>query len=188
MSFKVEKTEIEGLLELIPEVHGDDRGFFVETYKKSEFDNIGIKVEFLQDNLSQSSRGTIRGLHYQLNPYSQGKLLSAIAGKIYEVAVDIRKGSPTFGKWHGVLLTSKIKNLFWIPPGFAAGMAALEDGSILAYKTTAEYSKDHERGILWNDPSIGIIWPKEIIKPIMSDKDIKHPPLSKAEINFEFKK
>ena len=188
MTIKVERCEIPDLMIITSEIRRDSRGYFMETYKKSDFYNAGIDVEFSQDNISLSKKGTTRGLHYQLEPYAQGKLLRAVTGKIFEVAVDIRKGSPTFGKWVGVILTPESGKQFWIPPGFAAGMTALEDNSLLAYKTTNEYSKPHERGIRWNDPEIGIVWPSDPSEMIISEKDQHHPLLEDAEINFIYGK
>lgn len=188
MSFKFEKLKIPGLVVITPDQFGDQRGFFMETYKKSVFHDHGIDFEFVQDNLSQSKGGTIRGLHYQLNPMAQGKLLRVITGEIYEVAVDIRLNSPFFGKWDGVLMSSENRKMFWIPPGFAAGMVTLKDDSLLAYKTTSEYSKEHERGILWSDPRIGITWPISVSNPLLSPKDAVHPLIDNAEINFEYER
>lgn len=186
MVFSIEKLSIPGLAIITSELHGDPRGYFLETYKRSEFIKLGMDVEFVQDNISLSKKGTIRGLHYQLEPYSQGKLLRAVTGKIFEVAVDLRNGSPTFGKWEGVMLTPESGKQFWIPSGFAAGMATLEDSSLLAYKTTEEYSKEHEMGIRWDDPAIGIKWPGEIGEPTISEKDMKHPLLKDAVSNFVY--
>jgi len=186
MPFQIAKLDIPDVLLITPTRFDDDRGFFMETYKKSEFVKAGIPGEFCQDNCSLSQRGVIRGLHYQLAPAAQGKLLRALSGSLYEVAVDIRKGSPSFGKWTGALLSRDKGSILWIPPGFAAGVVALEDHSELAYKTTAEYSKPHERGILWNDPEIGIRWPGGFTNPIVSDKDRVHPRLRDAETNFVY--
>jgi dTDP-4-dehydrorhamnose 3,5-epimerase len=186
MPFRIVKLDIPDVLLITPTRFDDDRGFFMETYKKSDFVKAGIASEFGQDSFSLSRKGVIRGLHYQLEPMAQGKLLRALSGAIFEVAVDIRKGSPTFGKWTGALLSTEESSVMWIPPGFAAGMVTLEDRSQLAYKTTAEYSKPHERGILWNDPEIGIKWPGGFTKPIVSEKDQLHPRLRNAEINFVY--
>jgi len=186
MPFRVERAGIPDVLLIRPTRFDDDRGFFMETYKKSEFRKFGIPEEFCQDNCSQSKKGVVRGLHYQLDPAAQGKLLRALAGKVWEVAVDIRRGSPTFGKWTGAYLSADEGTVMWIPVGFAAGVVALEDGSQLAYKTTAEYSKLHERGILWSDPAIGIQWPGGFPHPVVSEKDQVHPPLARAEINFVY--
>lgn len=186
MPFQFQRTEIPDVLVITPRVFPDDRGYFEETYKRSDFARHGIDAPFLQDNCSLSKKGVVRGLHYQIDPASQGKLLRVLAGSLWEVAVDIRRGSPYFGKWTGVLLSAENKKLMWIPAGFAAGMVSLEDGTELEYKTTQEYSKPHERGILWSDPEIGIRWPVAITDPIVSDKDRVHPPLRSAEINFDY--
>jgi len=188
MAIQVKRCEIPGLMIITSEIHQDSRGYFMESYRRSDYRKAGIEVEFLQDNILLSKRGTIRGLHYQLEPHAQGKLLWAVTGKIFEVAVDIRKGSPTFGRWIGVVLTPESGKQFWIPPGFAAGMTALEDNSLLAYKTTNEYSKPHERGIRWNDPEIGIVWPSDPSEMIISEKDQHQPLLKDAEINFIYNK
>jgi dTDP-4-dehydrorhamnose 3,5-epimerase len=187
MPFQIEKLGIPDVLLITPTRFDDDRGFFMETYKRSDFVNAGLPGEFRQDNCSLSRKGVIRGLHYQMEPAAQGKLLRAVSGSLYEVAVDIRKGSPHFGHWTGALLSADRGSIMWIPPGFAAGLVSLEDGSQLTYKTTAEYSKPHERGILWNDPEIGIRWPGGFANPIVSDKDRLHPRLRDAETNFVFR-
>jgi len=186
MPFRVEKLSIPDILVITPTRFDDDRGFFMETYKKSDFVKVGIPEEFRQDNCSLSRRGVVRGLHYQLEPAAQGKLLRALSGSLYEVAVDIRKGSPTFGRWTGAHLSIENRAVMWIPPGFAAGVVSLADDSQLAYKTTAEYSKPHERGILWNDPEIGIVWPGGFANPTVSEKDQVHPRLRDAETNFVY--
>ena len=187
MPFRIESLSIPDVRVITPTRFDDDRGFFMESYKKSDFGKAGIPGEFCQDNCSLSRKGVIRGLHYQLEPAAQGKLLRALSGSLYEVAVDIRKGSPTFGKWTGTLLTVENRSIMWIPPGFAAGVVSLAEDSQLAYKTTAEYSKDHERGILWNDPEIGIQWPGGFTNPIVSEKDRRHPRLRDAEVNFVYR-
>lgn len=186
MAFLFVRLDIPDVVLITPTRFADDRGFFMETYKKSKFVKAGIPSEFCQDNCSESRKGVVRGLHYQLEPAAQGKLLRALSGSLYEVAVDIRKGSPSFGKWTGALLSADKGSILWIPPGFAAGVVALEDRSQLAYKTTGEYSKPHERGILWNDPDIGIRWPGSFASPIVSDKDRIHPRLREAETNFVY--
>lgn len=186
MPFRLEKLSIPEVLVITPQRFEDDRGFFMETFKKSDFAKLGIRGEFCQDNCSLSRRGVVRGLHYQLEPAAQGKLLRALSGALFEVAVDIRKGSPTFGRWTGAHLSAENRAVMWIPPGFAAGVVALEEDSQLAYKTTAEYSKPHERGILWNDPEIGVVWPGGFAQPIVSEKDRVHPRLRDAEVNFVY--
>jgi dTDP-4-dehydrorhamnose 3,5-epimerase len=186
MPFTFERLDIPDVTLITPQAFADDRGCFVETYKRSEFVTVGIPFEFHQDNFSLSKKHVVRGLHYQLAPAAQGKLLRALSGSLWEVAVDIRKGSPHFGKWTGALLSAENRRILWVPPGFAAGVVSLEEGSQLAYKTTAEYSKPHERGIRWNDPAIGIRWPAEMSHPIVSEKDQAHPLLKNAEIDFVY--
>jgi dTDP-4-dehydrorhamnose 3,5-epimerase len=177
---------------LIPEiilvemkVFADDRGFFMETYKHSEFANHGIKEYFVQDNHSRSSKNVLRGLHYQKNPKAQGKLVRCIAGRIFDVAVDIRKGSPTYGKWVGAELSSENNYMLYIPPGFAHGFVVLSDFAEILYKCTEEYSAENDRGIIWNDPDIKIKWPTE--SPILSEKDQKNPLLKDADNNFIYR-
>ncbi|MGA8303730.1 MAG: dTDP-4-dehydrorhamnose 3,5-epimerase [Thermoplasmata archaeon] len=184
MPFVFEPQEIPAVVLITPRAFADSRGYFVETYKRSEFQRAGIPSEFYQDNCSASKKGVVRGLHYQLDPAAQGKLLRALSGSVWEVAVDIRRGSPTFGRWTGAVLSAENRKMLWIPPGFAAGMVSLEDDSQLAYKTTEEYSQPHERGIRWSDPTINIRWPVDVSYAIVSDKDQAHPLLKDAEINF----
>jgi dTDP-4-dehydrorhamnose 3,5-epimerase len=168
-----------------PRVFEDDRGWFMETYKSSDFLANGIPGEFLQDNHSKSQvKGTLRGLHYQMNPAAQGKLVRCVTGAIYDVAVDIRKGSPTYGKWMAAELSSENHRTVWIPPGFAHGFCTLTDTAEVAYKTTVEYSAEHDRAILWNDPALAIDWP--VSEPSMSAKDLQAPLLDEAENNFDW--
>ncbi len=179
MVFRSFPTKLNGIVLIETQTHNDGRGFFLESYKKSDFENLGIKHEFNQDNLSLSAKGVLRGLHYQIEPFEQGKLVRVITGRIFDVAVDIRKGSGTFGSWLGIELSSGNKKMLWIPPGFAHGFLALEDDTNVLYKTTKEYSREHERGIIWNDPRIGIRWP---MKPTgISEKDADFPDLDHAE-------
>jgi dTDP-4-dehydrorhamnose 3,5-epimerase len=159
VSFSFEHLRIGGLILVKPRVFPDERGFFLETYKKSEFAANGIEGEFIQDNHSLSSKGILRGLHYQMPPYTQGKLVSVIGGRIWDVAVDMRRGSPTFGKWEGVELSDDNKHMFWIPPGFAHGFVTLSESVHLLYKCTAEYDKASERGMRWDDPDVAVAWP-----------------------------
>ena len=180
------QTSIKDLVLIKPKVVGDDRGFFMESYKKSLFSQNGIAVDFIQDNHSKSSYGVLRGLHYQLNPKAQGKLLRCVRGKIFDVAVDIRHNSPTFGKWDGFELSEDNKQMLYVPAGFAHGFLTLSDTAELLYKTTDEYSHTHDRGILYNDPDIGIIWPKLQGNLLLSEKDKKQPLLKDAEINFVY--
>lgn len=163
----------------------DERGVFVETYKRSEFLARGIGEEFVQDNYSRSIRGVLRGLHYQDPPQAQGKLVSVILGEIFDVAVDIRRGSPTFAQWVRVRLSSSERNLLYVPIGFAHGFQVLSDEADVVYKVTEEYSPEADRGIVWNDPELRIAWP--IPDPILSEKDAALPLLRESQNNFTFK-
>ncbi|EPQ0973824.1 dTDP-4-dehydrorhamnose 3,5-epimerase [Citrobacter farmeri] len=168
------KTEIPDVLIFEPKVFGDDRGFFFESFSQRFFEEaVGRKVEFVQDNHSRSCKGVLRGLHYQLEPHAQGKLVRCVVGEVFDVAVDIRKESATFGKWVGVILSAENKRQLWIPEGFAHGFLVLSDAAEFVYKTTNYYHPESDRGIMWNDSSIGIKWP--IIENIqLSEKDKKH--------------
>lgn len=168
MSFTFQRKDIPDVISINCELHSDERGFFEETFKSSSFKSNYINFDFLQDNHSFSHKGVIRGLHFQTAPKEQGKLVSVISGKIFDVAVDIRVGSTYCGRWTSEILSAENHTMLWIPPGFAHGFQALEDSHVI-YKTTSEYSVKHERGILWNDPEIGIEWPLE--NPIVSLKD-----------------
>jgi dTDP-4-dehydrorhamnose 3,5-epimerase len=157
---KVTPLTIPDLLLIEPEVFGDDRGFFFESFNQNQFEKAtGRKINFVQDNHSKSVKGVLRGLHYQLPPKAQGKLVRVIQGEVFDVAVDLRQSSPTFGKWAGQALSSEIKNQLWIPEGFAHGFVTLSDTAELLYKTTDFYSNEHERAISWSDPAISIEWP-----------------------------
>ncbi|HFC36047.1 MAG TPA: dTDP-4-dehydrorhamnose 3,5-epimerase [Candidatus Moranbacteria bacterium] len=176
---KIKKTKIEGLLIIEPQVFGDERGFFVETYNKRRYQEHGIEPEFVQDNLTKSAKGVLRGLHFQKEPYAQGKLVQVIKGSVLDVAVDIRYNSPTYGQWVSVKLTEKNKKQFWLPVGFAHGFVALEDETIFSYKCTNLYSPESEGTIIWNDPDLNIDWQLEkygITKPIISERDQKNKP------------
>ena len=173
------KTSIEGLLIIKPNVFNDERGYFFESYNKERLAKEGIAIDFVQDNESKSAKGVLRGLHFQKPPYAQGKLVRVIKGSVMDVAVDLRKDSPTYGKWESVVLNEENKLQFWIPEGFAHGFVTLEDDTIFAYKCTNVYNKESEGSILWNDPDINIEW--NIKNPILSEKD-KISPLFK---NFE---
>ncbi|NWF75705.1 MAG: dTDP-4-dehydrorhamnose 3,5-epimerase [Nitrospirae bacterium] len=183
MPFIFKKLEIPGVILIEPKIFKDNRGYFMETYKYSDFAEAGIKENFIQDNCSSSVRRVLRGLHYQKNPNAQGKLVQCLKGKIFDVAVDIRKGSETFGKWIGLELSDENNYMLYIPPAFAHGFIVLSDTADVIYKCTKEYSPEDDRGIIWNDPEIGIIWP--LHNPILSEKDAKHPRLKEADINFE---
>lgn len=164
-----------------PKVFGDDRGFFFESYSERVFEQLtGLKPVFVQDNHSKSQRGVLRGLHYQLPPKAQGKLVRVIQGEVFDVAVDIRNGSATFGKWVGEILSAENKKLLWIPQGFAHGFLTLSDTAEFLYKTTDYYAPELERAIAWNDPAIGIRWPADA--PKLSTKDAVATPLSEADL------
>ncbi|MCY0867613.1 MAG: dTDP-4-dehydrorhamnose 3,5-epimerase [Desulfurococcus sp.] len=181
-SFK--RLEIPDLILVEPVVFPDERGFFVELYKYSSYMLEGVNYVFVQANLSRSKRGVIRGLHYQLKPMEQGKLVTVLNGRIVDVAVDIRRGSPWFGKHVMVELSAEEPRLLWIPPGFAHGFQALEDNTLVLYFVTKEYSRESERCINWSDPELGVKWP--IREAVVSSKDEKCPPLREAEVNFEY--
>lgn len=178
------ETKLCGVILIKPQVFWDERGFFLETYKKSAFTKHGITVDFDQDNHSKSTYGVLRGLHYQLNPSAQGKLVRCIRGAVFDVAVDIRRNSPTFGQWVGYELSEDNKHILYIPVGFAHGFLTLSESAELAYKSTHEYVAKDDRGILYNDPAINIAWPKIDTPYILSDKDQRQPLLALAEINF----
>jgi len=180
MPFSFIKAEIEGLVIVEPRSFSDSRGYFMESYKKSEFESNGITVEFKQDNHSYSTKGVLRGLHYQKPPAAQAKLVRVIKGSVWDVAVDIRRNSPTFKKWAAVELSEDNKRMFYIPEGFAHGFLALTDEVHLMYKCSNEYSPQHDAGIIWNDPEIDIKWPIDV--PLLSDKDVKLPLLKDAEV------
>ena len=182
MPFEFERQSIPDVILVKPKVFGDNRGFFMETYKKSEFVQNGIDVEFNQDNHSKSSAHVLRGLHYQAKPYGQAKLVRCVRGRIYDVAVDIRPNSKTFGQYVKVELSENNKNMLYIPEGFAHGFVVLSDEAELCYKASGEYNKDADRGILWNDKDININWEIDF-KPVLSDKDKVQPTLK--EINKE---
>lgn len=180
---RVLKTKFDEVLLLEPTVYGDNRGYFMESFNTHQLRDIGIDDTFVQDNQSLStSAGTIRGLHYQLKPKAQSKLVRVLAGAIYDVVVDIRKNSPTFGQSVHVILSEENKRQLYVPEGFAHGFCTLTNNTVVFYKVNEFYSPEHDRGILWNDPEIGIQWP--VSTPILSEKDTKHPALSQAEINF----
>lgn len=182
MPFEFERQKIEEVILVKPKVFGDSRGFFMESYKKSDFFANGIDVEFNQDNHSKSTKGVLRGLHYQANPYGQAKLVRCSKGRIYDVAVDIRPESKTFGQYVKVELSEENKHMLYIPVGFAHGFVALTDEVELLYKASGEYAPQADRGIIWNDKDINIDWNIDF-EPLLSDKDQKQPKLS--EINLE---
>lgn len=165
---EVKETFIEGLLEIYPRIFKDERGFFLETYNKTAFEKAGIKTPFVQDNQSFSVKGVLRGLHFQKEPFAQAKLVSVISGKVLDVAVDLRKNSPTFGKHFSVVLDAEKRNMLLVPEGFAHGFVALED-SVFSYKCSNIYNKESEGGIIWNDKDLNIDW--GYANPLVSDKD-----------------
>ena len=172
MAIKLEQFTIEGLKLIVSDVFKDDRGYFVETYKQSVFREAGLP-DFVQDNFSYSKKGVLRGLHYQLAPKAQAKLVRCLEGKIWDVGVDLREGSPTFGQWMGVELCEGVGKAFFVPEGFAHGFIVLSETARVLYKTTAEYAPELERGIVWNDPSLNIKWP--IDNPLVQKRDAEFP-------------
>jgi dTDP-4-dehydrorhamnose 3,5-epimerase len=182
MPFTFEKTHISGVIIIKPRVFKDSRGFFFESYKKSEFMQNGISVEFVQDNVSRSDKGVFRGLHYQIEPAEQGKLVRCSRGRIVDIAVDIRRNSITFKQYVMIELSAADRNMVYIPPGFAHGFYALDDGSQVHYKITSEYNPALERGIIWNDPDIGIKLPASFSNPLLSEKDSVLPALKDAQL------
>ena len=188
MAFEFKKCEIEGLYEIFPKIFGDNRGYFLETYSEKDFFDAGLKMKFVQDNQSKSVKYVLRGLHFQTK-HPQGKLVRALEGKVYDVAVDLRLGSATFGKYYGVILDSEKQNMFYIPEGFAHGFCVLTDSATFSYKCTDCYHPEDEAGLMWNDEKIAIDWEK-ILPGIMqnvnlSEKDKKHSPFSLENKYFD---
>ena len=178
---RFEPTAIPDVIQLIPHVHGDQRGFFAETFRQDRFEAACGLYYFVQDNHSGSRRGILRGLHYQIR-HAQGKLVRAVAGEIFDVAVDMRRGSPNFGRWAGVHLSAENKLQLWVPPGFAHGFYVLSEWAEVFYKATDYYAPEWERGLQWDDPAIGIQWPlPEGAAPLLSAKDEHNPGLDDAE-------
>ena len=182
MAFRFEPLRIPEVILVEALNHRDDRGFFRETYKQSEFAANGIPISFVQDNHSHSARGVIRGLHYQKLPKAQGKLVIVSNGEIFDVAVDLRAGSPTFGQWLAQVLSADNGRMLYVPPGFAHGFCVVSGEADVMYKVTCEFAQELDRGIAWNDPSIGIQWP--IAQPLLSPKDARLPLLKDADNNF----
>ena len=183
MPFEFTPLDIPDVILVKPRVFADDRGFFMETFKRSEFEANGITGEFVQVNYSHSSKGVIRGLHYQKKPKAQGKLVMVMAGEIFDVAVDIRKGSPTCGKWVGQTLSAENHHMLYVPEGFAHGFCVTSNKVDVVYSVTGgEYAPDTEAGIIWNDPDVGILWPDD--NPDLSAKDAMLPKLQDADNNF----
>ena len=179
---QVQKLAISEVVLFTPKLFGDDRGFFYESFNARAFSEVtGLQPDFVQDNHSRSVKGVLRGLHYQVAPHAQGKLVRVIQGEVFDVAVDIRRSSPTFGKWVGAVLSAENRNQLWIPAGFAHGFITLSDTAEFLYKTTDFYSTQSERSIAWDDPAIGIEWPMDCT-PLLSDKDQKGKALSEADV------
>ena len=184
---KVTETKIPGLLVIEPNVFGDERGFFFESFNEKAFNEAtGVSPRFVQDNHSKSVKGVLRGLHYQLPPRAQGKLVRVVQGEVFDVAVDIRKGSPTYGQWVGDVLSADNKKQLWIPPGFAHGFLTLSVTAEFLYKTTDTWSPQHERAILWNDPALNIEWPLNDVVPQLAAKDATAAAFNAAEIPGAF--
>lgn len=185
MPFSFKKLDIPDVVLIEPKSFTDERGYFAEIYKSSDFKQFGIDKQFVQVNHSCSKRDTLRGLHYQLIPMAQVKYVRAIVGEIFDVAVDIRIGSPWYGKWVGESLSAKNKKMMYIPEGFAHGFSVLSDTAEMVYYCTEEYAPEYDRGVIWNDPGIQVHWP--VKNPILSEKDGQLPLLSEAENNFMYK-
>ena len=183
---KITETRIPGLLVIEPRVFEDSRGYFYESYQKNRYFLNQMETEFIQDNESKSERGVVRGLHYQLAPFAQSKLVRVVLGNVYDVAVDLRKGSPTFGEWFGIELNDIEKKQLFIPQGFAHGFSVLSETAVFSYKCDNIYNKDSERSINMNDPKLNIDWQVETAEQIVSEKDRMAPFFEKAEMNFNF--
>lgn len=180
----IEKTFIEGLLVFNLDIFNDERGYFFESFNRGKYSEFNFNENFIQDNISKSRKGTVRGLHYQVGEYAQGKLCTVLNGKVLDVAVDIRFGSPTFGKYFSIELGVDTKKQLWIPPGFAHGFSVLEDDTVFMYKCTAPYNKNSERAILFNDPILNIDW--KIVSPIVSSKDLQAANFKDINKDFSF--
>ena len=180
--FTFKETKIKDVYIVEPKVFGDNRGYFMETYRKEDFDKAGLKYNFVQDNQSKSKKGVLRGLHYQ-KTFPQAKLVRVISGEVFDVAVDLRKNSPTYGEWVGEILSSENKKMLMIPRGFAHGFMVLSETAEFIYKCDEVYHPEDEGGIMWNDPDVGVKWPSDI-EPLLSEKDQKHPSLKESKISF----
>jgi dTDP-4-dehydrorhamnose 3,5-epimerase len=177
--------DLDGPVEIIPRKIEDERGYFSEIFRLKSFAQFAPDVEFLQDNQSLSARvGTIRGLHFQTKPFAQGKLVRCLGGRIFDAAVDLRSGSPTFGRWISVVLSPEDNNQLWVPPGFAHGFCTLEPNSVISYRVTSYYSPDHDKGVAWDDPAIGIDWPELADPGTLSGKDRSQPKLAELPLHF----
>ena len=181
MPFDFEKLELEGLVLVKPRVFKDDRGFFFEAYKRGDFARAGITADFVQENHSKSGRNVLRGLHFQKKDSAQGKLVRCVQGSILDVAVDIRKHSPSFGKWAALELSAENSRILYVPEGFAHGFLVLSESAEIIYKCTREYAPDSEGGIIWNDPRLGIPWP--VREPVLSEKDKANPLFEDADLD-----
>ncbi len=184
MPFTFKKLEISDVILIEAKSFADNRGFFLESFKESSFIENGINTKFVQDNLSHSIKGVLRGLHYQKNPNAQAKLVSVIKGEIFDVVVDIRKGSPTYGKWISEILSEKNHKLLYVPEGFAHGFLVLSGEAYVLYKVNSEYSSENERGLIWNDSELDIAWPMD--EPIVAQKDNEAPNLENIDNNFVY--
>jgi dTDP-4-dehydrorhamnose 3,5-epimerase len=178
---KIIETKLKGVLEILPDVFQDDRGYFFESYSQQKYTDFNSE-KFVQDNISKSKKGTIRGLHYQVRDNAQGKLCQVIYGNVFDVAVDIRFNSPTFGEFAAIELSEVKHNQIWIPPGFAHGFSVLSDIAIFHYKCTAYYNKEDEKAIIYNDPNLGIDW--KVLEPNVSEKDLKATPFKEIDKDF----
>lgn len=186
-NFKFIETKIPDLYIIEPKVFGDSRGYFMESYNRNAFVEAGLKMEFVQDNESKSSKGVLRGLHFQTK-HTQGKLVRVTKGEVFDVAVDLRKGSPTYGQWEGVLLSEENKRQFYVPEGFAHGFLVLSEEAIFNYKCTDFYAPEYDSGLLWNDKDVAIQWPLDGIEEILlSEKDKKQKTLKELDLPFTFK-
>ncbi|NPD90103.1 MAG: dTDP-4-dehydrorhamnose 3,5-epimerase [Asgard group archaeon] len=186
--YQKEETPIKDLYIIKPTVYGDDRGYFFESYTKKDFHEIGLEMRFVQDNQSKSQKGVLRGLHFQ-SEHPQGKLVRVVEGKVFDVAVDLRRGSPTYGQYFGVELSAKNKLMFYIPEGFAHGFLTLSNEVLFLYKTTEYYYAEYDMGVIWNDADININWPLEkygIDKPVLSTRDASLPKLADVDSPFYF--
>lgn len=185
-AIEIEKTKIEGLVIIHPQVFGDDRGYFMESYNQAVFNEAGLDMVFVQDNESKSKKGVLRGLHFQ-RKFSQGKLVRCTEGAVWDVGVDLRKGSATYGQWAGVTLSDENNTMFYIPEGFAHGFVVLSDIAKFNYKCTNPYAPEYDGGIRWNDPDVGVEWPIEGLGELtLSDKDTKQPFLKDIKDTLEF--
>ncbi len=184
MPFSFKRLEIPDVIVVEAKSYSDERGYFLESFKESDFILNGIDAKFVQDNISHSNKNVLRGLHYQKNPKAQSKLVIPIRGKIFDVAVDIRKGSPYFGKWVGEILSEENHKSMFVPQGFAHGFCVLSEHADILYKVSSEYSSENERGIVWNDPTLEINW--TVDNPILTKKDLELPLLNDSDNNFSY--